>query len=77
MAEHLTLEQAFNADAASQRTGIALMTKYCFDALVACQCWTESHFLRTTIYLNEDLSIKKGRHYRKSEIFKHKQITWQ
>ena len=25
MAEHLTLEQAFNADAASQRTGIALM----------------------------------------------------
>ena len=41
----LTLEQTVNADASSQRTGIASMT----NSISAHQHWVESHFLRTTI----------------------------
>ena len=54
----LTLEQTVNADASSQRTGIASMT----NSISAHQHWAESHFLRTTIisYLNEDLNLTKN-----------------
>ena len=41
----LTLEQTVNADASSQRTGIASMT----NSISPHQHWVESHFLRTTI----------------------------
>ena len=66
----LTLEQTINADTASQRTGIASMT----NSISARQRWTE-------FFTSDDLIIsiwrlksnKKGRHYRKSESFKHMQ----
>ena len=61
----LTLEQTVSADTASQRTGNASMT----NSISAGQRWAEyHHFLRTRFK-----SSKKGRHYRKSESFKHKQ----
>ena len=53
----MALEQTVNADAASQRTGIASMT----NSISVRQHWAESHFLRTTVvsYLYEDLNLTK------------------
>ena len=53
----LTLEQTVNANAASQRTGIASMT----NSISARHRWAESHFLRTTVlsYLYENLNLTK------------------
>ena len=63
------LKQTVNADATSQRTGIASMT----NSLSASQRCAESHFLRTTIISKwRHKSNQTGRHYRKSESFKHK-----
>ena len=69
---YLTLEQTVNADAASQRTGIASMT----NSIPAHQRWAESHFLRTTIisYLNKDLNLTKKEDIMESlKASKHKQ----
>ena len=44
----LTLEQTINADAASQRTGISAFT----NSLAARQRWSQSHFLRMSIFSN-------------------------
>ena len=59
-----TLERMINAEAASQRTGIAAIT----NSISARRHLAETHFLKTTIMK----SIKKERHYRKSKSFKHK-----
>ena len=53
----LTLEQTINADAASQRTGIASLT----NSISARQRWAESHFLRSSVisHVFEDLQMSK------------------
>jgi hypothetical protein len=51
------LEQTINADAASQRTGIASLT----NSISARQRWAESHFLRSSVISQvfEDLNMSK------------------
>ena len=53
----LTLEQTINADAGSQRTGIASLT----NSISARQRWAESYFLRMSIISNvyNDLDLTK------------------
>ena len=53
----LSPEQTVNTDAASERAGITSMA----NSILASQCCTESHFLRTTTisYLNEDLNLTR------------------
>ena len=53
----LTLEQTINADAASQRTGIAAFT----NSISARKCWAQNHFLRMRVvsHLLDTLDLNK------------------